>query len=114
MDKRLKKNTENCKVKSLKSALSPPPFMLGMLFILANRGKINSLEAARAHCYRNASGILCGEVKAPNCRFGVSLLDLQGLCEQGWSLGSEMCRRGAEGKDPWGSLLMPSFFQRQR
>lgn len=40
MDKRLKKNTENRKVKSLKSALSPPPpFMLGMLFILAKRGE---------------------------------------------------------------------------
>lgn len=30
---------------------------------------------------------LCREVKAPNCRFHVSLLDLQGPCEQGWSLG---------------------------
>lgn len=57
MDKRLKKNTENCKVKSLKSALSPPPFMLGMLFILANGGKINSLEVTNTHCYLNASDI---------------------------------------------------------
>lgn len=57
MDKRLKKNTENRKVKSLKSALSPPPFMLGMLFILAKRGKINSLEVAHTQWYLNASDI---------------------------------------------------------
>lgn len=65
MDKQLKKNTENCKVKSLKSALSPPPFMLGMLFILANGGKINSLEVARTHCYLNASDISMQRGKSP-------------------------------------------------
>lgn len=65
MDKRLKKNTENCKVKSLKSALSPPPFMLGMLFILANGGKINSLEVAHTHCYLNASDISMQRGKSP-------------------------------------------------
>lgn len=65
MDKRLKKNTENCKVKSLKSALSPPPFMLGMLFILANGEKINSLEVARTHCYLNASDISVQRSKSP-------------------------------------------------
>lgn len=65
MDKRLKKNTENCKVKSLKSALSPPPFMLGMLFILASGGEINSLEIARTHCYLNASDISRQRGKKP-------------------------------------------------
>lgn len=73
MDKRLKKNTENCKVKSLKSALSPPPFMLGMLFILANRGKINSLEAARAHCYRSASGMSVRGSKSPKLQIWCQL-----------------------------------------
>lgn len=65
MDKRLKKNIENCKVKSLKSALSPPPFMLCMLFILANRGKINSLEVAHASCYLNAADTSLQSNKSP-------------------------------------------------
>jgi len=68
MDKRLKKNTENCKVKSLKSALSPPPFMLGMLFILANGWKINSLEVAHTRCYLNASDISVQRGKSPKVR----------------------------------------------
>lgn len=38
MDKRLKKNTENRKVKSLKSALSPPPLHAWYAVYLGKEG----------------------------------------------------------------------------
>jgi len=79
MDKRLKKNIENCKVKSLKSALSPPPFMLCVLFILANRGKINSLEVAHARCYLNAADTSLQSNKSPK---------IQSLCQHPGPAGS--------------------------
>lgn len=39
MDKRLKKNTENRKVKSLKSALSPPPLHAWYAVYLGKEGE---------------------------------------------------------------------------
>lgn len=65
--------------------------MLGMLFILAKRGKINSLEVAHIQGYLNASDISMQGAKSSKLQiFLISLLDLQkyeqGSIPAGWGL----------------------------
>lgn len=58
--------------------------MLGMLFILANGGKINSLEVARTHRYLNASDVSVQRGKSFKLQLLESYLNRGRILRQAW------------------------------